>query len=172
MSPPPDIQPHQAIPPASTADPNPDPIPAPAAPSSILAFLGGQPRSSPLVLNPNTAKRRKKNDETPINPAVQSHTQARIVLKPANGAAWTVEKKEVKQKDEVAGEVTGKGKGKGKVKQGGGEEDEMKDMGKRAKAAQRGRGGKRPAAGKRKAGKKEAGQLDLKASQDDGESPI
>jgi hypothetical protein len=145
--------------------------PAPG-PRSILLMLGGQPRSNPLVPNPDPAKRRKKNPE----PSTQQ-TQGRIVLNPANGAAWTVEKRaeEVTDTQQAGsngvGKVTnGRGKGKGKGKSGG-EEDELKEMGKRAKAAQRGRGGKRNGAGKRKAADKD-GRLDLKAQNGDGESPF
>lgn len=142
------------------------------APGSLLSFLGGQARSNPLSLNPDPAKRRKKNPE----PAQQSQTQGRIVLNAASGASWTVEKKseevnEASQAFNGNGSATGgRGRGKGKAK-GGGEEDEMKEMGKRAKAAQRGRGGKRNGVGKRKPDK--GGQLDLKANQDgEGESPL
>jgi len=174
MSPSPDLPASGAEPPiAPTSTPNLAIAPSnPPAPRSILAFLGGQPRPNPLALNPNSAKRRKKNDETPAS-ASQSQTQGRIVLKPANGAAWAVERTSEEGKDTEAGEVAVKGKGKSKGKRGGGEEDEMKDMGKRTKAAQKGRGGKRPTAARRKDGKKGAGQLDLKASQDsEGESPF
>ena len=157
----------QLQPEASTSS-NPTP-----APRSILSMLGGQPRSNHLPLNPDPAKRRKKNPE----PSTQQ-TQGRIVLNPSNGAAWTVEKR---VEDVIidtqpagfngSGKVTnGRGKGKGKVKCGG-EEDELKEMGKRAKAVQRGRGGKRNGSGKRKAADKD-GQLDLKAQNDDGESPF
>jgi len=135
-------------------------------------MLGGQPRSNALGLNPDPAKRRKKNPE----PSTQQ-TQGRIVLNPSNGAAWTVEKRPEEPIDtQSAGTVgngkttNGRGKGKGKGKSGG-EEDELKEMGRRAKAAQRGRGGKRNGAGKRKAADKD-GQLDLKAQNDDGESPF
>jgi hypothetical protein len=137
-------------------------------------MLGGQPRSNPLVPNPDPAKRRKKNPE----PNSQQ-TQGRIVLNPSNGAAWAVEKRTEEVIDaQSAGPIgngkatngRGKGKGKGKGKSGG-EEDELKEMGKRAKAAQRGRGGNRNGAGKRKAADKD-GQLDLKAQNDDGESPF
>jgi len=137
-------------------------------------MLGGQPRSNALGLNPDPAKRRKKNPE----PSTQQ-TQGRIVLNPSNGAAWTVEKKPEEIIDtQPAGSngnakaTNGRGKGKGKGKgKSGGEEDELKEMGKRAKAAQRGRGGKRNGAGKRRAADKD-GQLDLKAQNDDGESPF
>lgn len=174
MSPSPDLPASGAEPPiAPTSTPNSATAqPKPSATRSILAFLGGQPRPNPLDLNPNSAKRRKKNDETPVS-ATQSQTQGRIVLKPANGAAWAVEKTVEEGKDTEAGEVAVKGKGKSKGKRGGGEEDEMKEMGKRAKAARQGRGGKRPTASKRKDGKKGAGQLDLRASQgSEGESPL
>jgi hypothetical protein len=140
-----------------------------------MAYLGGQPRSNPLSLNPDPAKRRRKNPES----TSQSQTQGRIVLNPAGGAAWTVEKRtedSIELQPALAHgsgkAANGKGKGKGKSK-GGGEEDELKDMGKRAKAAQRGRGGKRTGSGKRKATGQEVGQLDLMASQNgDGESPF
>ena len=162
-------------PPSTVEQPQPEAStssnPTPAA-RSILSMLGGQPRSNHLALNPDPAKRRKKNPE----PSAQ-HTQGRIVLNPSNGAAWTVEKRAEEVIDTQpagsngSGKVTnGRGKGKGKVKSGG-EEDELKEMGKRAKAAQRGRGGKRNASGKRKAADKD-GQLDLKAQNDDGESPF
>jgi hypothetical protein len=162
-------------PPSTVEQPQPEAStsahPAPA-PRTILSMLGGQPRSNPLAPNPDPAKRRKKNPE----PSAQ-HTQGRIVLNPSNGAAWTVEKRaeEVIDTQPVgtngSGKVTnGRGKGKGKVKSGG-EEDELKEMGKRAKAAQRGRGGRRDGTGKRKAADKD-GQLDLKAQNDDGESPF
>jgi len=134
-------------------------------------MLGGQPRSNSLTLNPDPAKRRKKNPE----PSTQQ-TQGRIVLNPSNGAAWTVEKRSEEIIDtqpagsDGSGKATnGRGKGKGKGKSGG-EEDELKEMGKRAKAAQRGRGGKRNGVAKRRAADKD-GQLDLKAQIDDGESP-
>jgi hypothetical protein len=135
-------------------------------------MLGGHPRSNPLNLNPDPAKRRKKNPD----PSTQQ-TQGRIVLNPSNGAAWAVEKRPEEVIDpQPAGSngsgkaINGRGKGKGKGKSGG-EEDELKEMGKRAKAAQRGRGGKRNGAGKRKATGKDA-QLDLKAQNGDGESPF
>jgi hypothetical protein len=135
-------------------------------------MLGGQPRSNHLALNPDPAKRRKKNPE----PSTQQ-TQGRIVLNPSNGAVWTVEKRPEEVIDAQpagsngSGKVTnGRGKGKGKVKSGG-EEDELKEMGKRAKAAQRGRGGKRNGTGKRKAADKD-GQLELKAQNGEGESPF
>ena len=134
-------------------------------------MLGGQPRSNPLTLNPDPAKRRKKNPE----PTTQQ-TQGRIVLNPSSGAAWTVEKRPEELIDtQPAGTngngkaTNGRGRGKGKVKSGG-EEDELREMGKRARAAQRGRGGKPNGAGKRKAADKD-GQLDLKAQIGDGESP-
>lgn len=66
--------------------------------------------------------------------------------------------------------INGRGKGKGKGKSGG-EEDELKEMGKKAKAAQKGRGGKRNGPGKRQAGDNN-GQLELKAHNGDGESPF
>ena len=87
-------------------------------------MLGGQPRSNPLTLNPDPAKRRKKNPE----PTTQQ-TQGRIVLNPSSGAAWTVEKRPEEISDtqsagtDGSGRATnGRGKGKGKVKSGG-EED-------------------------------------------------
>ena len=79
-------------------------------------MLGGQPRSSPLVLHPDPAKRRKKN----LEPTTQQ-TQGRIVLNPSNGAAWTVEKKveEIIDTQSAGSDGSGKatnGKGKGKEK--------------------------------------------------------
>lgn len=139
---------------------------------SLLSFLGAQPRSNPLSLNPDPAKRRKKNPEP------TQHTQGRIVLGTSGGAAWGVEKRPEEVVDVqnvgVNGNGNGKasngrGKGKGKGK-GGGEEDELKEMGKRAKAAQRGRGGKRGGAGNRKAVDKD-GELNLRAMNGEGESP-
>ena len=142
------------------------------APRSILSMLGGQPRSNPLALKSDPAKRRKKNPE----PTTQQ-TQGRIVLNPSNGAAWAVEKRSEEIVDaQPAGSIAngkatnGRGKGKGKGKSGG-EEDELKEMGKRAKAAQKGRGGKRNGPGKRQAGDNN-GQLELKAQYGDGESPF
>jgi hypothetical protein len=84
-----------------------------------------------------------------------------------------VEKSQVEENAGSSAPANGKARGKGKGKSGGGEEDEMREMGKRAKAAQRGRGGKRASTGKRKAPDKGVKQqLDLKASQDEeGESP-
>ena len=140
--------------------------------SSLLAFLGGQPRSNPSALNPEPAKRRRKNPDS----TTQAQTQGRIVLNAAGGAAWTVEKRpEELNGVQSAGPgngkaANGKGKGRGKVK--GGEEDEMKEMGKRAKAAQRAPGSARNPGEKRKATKKEVGLLDLKAQDADGESPL
>lgn len=133
----------------ATLDPTQEPE-AVAAPSSrsIVALLGGQPRPPPA--GSDTAKRRRKNTDKPAG-----RTQGRIVLNAPGSTSWTVST--ARQDDESTESLgrgagaPGKGRARATARQGDGEEDEMREMSKRAKAT---KGRHSAGSGRKKSGRR------------------
>lgn len=136
---------------------------------SIVALLGGQPRAAPAAAKPDTAKRRRKNTDRPTGP-----TQGRIVLNAPGSTAWSVSVARRDEEDSASGGSGigpgATGKAKAAARQGGGEEDELKEMKKRAKST-RGRAGVTRGRGGRKARGIDGDTFQSSQHEDTGESP-